>query len=106
MIAVWLLADELAAATAAHNFVDDPERREELARAVLAHLNYRPDGETVAQATDRLLCISGSMMNFRTADTTGHPLLIASHPVVAGRYLAFHMRALRRFAIALEHGRG
>lgn len=76
MIVVWLLADdwflaahieqpaavrvldgtvaELAAATAAHKFVTDPDRREELARVVLAHLNYRPAGETVAQATDRL----------------------------------------------------
>lgn len=82
MIATWLLADhwflaaglaqdgllhvldqaagELATATAAHKFVNDPERREELARAVLAHLNYRPDGETVAQATDRLSRISGT----------------------------------------------
>lgn len=81
MICAWLLADnwfvaaglaqprllsllqtdmaELAQATAAHKFVNDPDRREELARVVLARLDYRPDGETVAQATDRLSGISG-----------------------------------------------
>ncbi|MEO6878845.1 MAG: capsule biosynthesis protein CapK [Gemmatimonadaceae bacterium] len=48
--------------------------------------------------TDRLI-------NFRTTGTTGHPLLIASHPVVAARYLAFHKRALRRFGVELTHGR-
>lgn len=46
------------------------------------------------------------LINFRTTGTTGHPLLIASHPLVAGRYLAFHKRALRRFGITLDHGRG
>ena len=46
------------------------------------------------------------MINFRTTGTTGNPLLIASHPVVAGRYLAFHKRALSRFGIELQHGRG
>jgi phenylacetate-CoA ligase len=46
------------------------------------------------------------LINFRTTGTTGHPLLIASHPVVAGRYLAFHKRALRRFGIELAHGAG
>lgn len=45
------------------------------------------------------------LINFRTTGTTGHPLLVASHPVVAGRYLAFHKRALRRFGIELTHGR-
>jgi hypothetical protein len=81
MIAAWLLADgwfvaaglpqarvlallqsamqELAEATPAHKFVNDPDRREELARVVLARLDYRPAGETVAQATDRLSGISG-----------------------------------------------
>ena len=82
MIAVWLLADDwfvaagiaqqevlkvldgavadLAAATPAPRFVADPDRREELARVVLARLNYRPAGETLAQATDRLSGISGT----------------------------------------------
>ncbi len=81
-IAVWLLADEwfaaqgiaplavsdvlgetlteLAAATPAHKFVNDPDRREELARVLLARLGYRPQDETVAQATDRLSGISGT----------------------------------------------
>jgi len=46
------------------------------------------------------------LINFRTTGTTGNPLLVASHPVVAARYLAFHLRALRRFGIELRHGRG
>jgi len=46
------------------------------------------------------------MINFRTSGTTGHPLLLASHPVVAASYLAFHKRALRRFGIELRHGGG
>jgi len=46
------------------------------------------------------------MINFQTTGTTGHPLLIPSHPQVAGRYLAFHKRALARFGIAPTHGRG
>ncbi len=46
------------------------------------------------------------MINFRTTGTTGHPLVIPSHPVVAGSYLAFHKRALRRFGIELRHGAG
>lgn len=33
--------------------VNDPDRREELARLALSHLSLRPKGETVAQATDR-----------------------------------------------------
>jgi phenylacetate-CoA ligase len=45
------------------------------------------------------------MINFRTTGTTGNPLLVASHPVVAARYLAFHKRALRREGINLTHGR-
>jgi hypothetical protein len=81
-IACWLLADdwfvaagcdrvpllalldtamaELAATAPAHRFVQDPDRREELARVALARLGYRPAGETVAQATDRLSSISGT----------------------------------------------
>lgn len=46
------------------------------------------------------------MINFRTTGTTGHPLLLPSHPTVAGRYLAYHKRALRRRGIELRHGRG
>ncbi|MES2573016.1 MAG: capsule biosynthesis protein CapK, partial [Verrucomicrobiota bacterium] len=46
------------------------------------------------------------LINFRTSGTSGHPLLLASHPRVAASYLAFHKRALRRFGIELQHGRG
>lgn len=46
------------------------------------------------------------MINFSTTGTTGHPLLIASHPLVAGSYLAFHKRALHREGITLSHGSG
>lgn len=46
------------------------------------------------------------MINFRTSGTSGHPLLLASHPVVAASYLAFHKRALRRFGITLLAGSG
>ena len=82
MITVWLLADEwfvaqrlaqrdllgvfavalpaLGIANAAHKYVQDPDRREELVRVVLAQLGYRPADESVEQATDRLSSISGS----------------------------------------------
>jgi len=46
------------------------------------------------------------MINFRTSGTTGHPMLIASHPVVAASYLDYHRRALRRFGIDPHHGQG
>jgi len=46
------------------------------------------------------------LINFRTTGTTGHPMLIASHPVVAARYLTFHKRALLLNGIRLRHGRG
>ena len=46
------------------------------------------------------------LINFRTSGTTGHSLLLASHPIVAANYLAFHKRALRRFGIELRHRRG
>lgn len=81
MITAWLLADQwfiaaaiaqtdllrvmdrtvndLSQAASAHKYVDDPERREELARMVLARLGYRPAGESVAEATDRLSAVSG-----------------------------------------------
>jgi hypothetical protein len=49
---------ELAGQTTARRLVDDPERREELARLALARLGYRPAGETVAQAQDRLASLS------------------------------------------------
>jgi len=46
------------------------------------------------------------LINFRTSGTTGHPLLIASHPIVAASYLAFHRRALARFGVTLRARRG
>lgn len=46
------------------------------------------------------------MIQFRTTGTTGHPLLIPSHPVVAARYAAFHKRALRRLGIEAQYGAG
>lgn len=82
MIGVWLLADdafasagvdradvlrflgdavgELAEVTSARQFVADPDRREELVRVALARLGLRPEGESVAQATDRLSSVSGT----------------------------------------------
>lgn len=82
MITVWLLADEwfvaqriaqvdllrvfasavqeLSAANPAHKYVQDPDRREELVRVVLAQLDYRPLDESIEQATDRLSVNSGS----------------------------------------------
>jgi hypothetical protein len=49
---------ELAPHVAARKFVEDPDRREELARFALARLDMRPAGESVAQAQDRLTTIS------------------------------------------------
>lgn len=46
------------------------------------------------------------LIHFSTTGTTGHPLLVPSHPVVAGRYLTFHKRALKRFGIDLHHRHG
>ncbi|KAF0178488.1 MAG: hypothetical protein FD161_1793 [Limisphaerales bacterium] len=82
MLLCWLLADEwfasahptadqlltllvemptqLAPQVAAKKFVADPERREELARLVLARLGFRPGGETLAQAQDRLTSLSST----------------------------------------------
>jgi hypothetical protein len=51
-------ADELATLTAGGKFVTDPDRREELVRFALAHLELRPAGETVTQAQDRLTTLS------------------------------------------------
>jgi phenylacetate-CoA ligase len=46
------------------------------------------------------------LINFRTSGTTGHPLLVASHPQVAASYLAFHKRALARFGVTLSASSG
>jgi len=46
------------------------------------------------------------LINFQTTGTTGHPLVVASHPLVAARYAAFHKRALARHGIVPRHGAG
>ncbi len=52
-------ASELAQ-VAARQFVTDPDRREELARVALARLGFRPAGETLAQAQDRLTTLNSA----------------------------------------------
>lgn len=68
-----------------------------ISRADLAHdvARFVPDSAPIER-----------LINFRTSGTTGHPLLIASHPVVAASYLAFHARALRRFGVTLRASSG
>lgn len=51
---------ELAAQVAAKRFVSDPDRREELVRVVLARLGFRPAGESIAQAQDRLATLNST----------------------------------------------
>src|SRR5262249_18812277 len=53
-------SSELAAHVAARRFVTDPDRREELARVALARLGYRPAGETLAPAQDRLATLNSA----------------------------------------------
>ena len=65
--------------------------REDLARDMPY---FVPDGVEVER-----------LINFRTSGTSGHPLLLASHPLVAAQYLGYHKRALRRFGVQLRHGR-
>ena len=50
--------EPLARLTAADLFVSDPDRREELARLLLSALHLVPQGETPAQAADRLKALS------------------------------------------------
>ncbi|WP_324809014.1 hypothetical protein SH584_04930 [Sphingomonas sp. LY29] len=79
-IAAWLLADdwlrdrppapsrlsdflltslgELAGQASAHAYVEQADRREELARTMLARLGLRPAGESAEQARDRLSAVS------------------------------------------------
>lgn len=68
-----------------------------ISRADLSHdvAQFVPDDVSTAR-----------MMHFSTSGTTGHPLLIPSHPLVAANYLAFHKRALRRVGVELQAGRG
>jgi hypothetical protein len=51
---------EFSTQVSAQKFVNDPDRREELARLVLARLGYRPAGETLAQAQDRLTTLNSA----------------------------------------------
>ena len=53
-------SNELARQMAARKFVTDPDRREELARLALARLGFRPAGETLAQAQDRLTTLNSA----------------------------------------------
>lgn len=46
--------DDLSQLVRPDRFVRDADRREELVRLCLAHLDLRPLGETIAQAADRL----------------------------------------------------
>lgn len=46
------------------------------------------------------------LLQFATTGTTGHPLRIPSHPLVAAGYAAFHKRALRRAGVVPTHGAG
>ncbi len=54
------VSGELEGQVAARKFVSDPDRREELARVTLARLGYRPAGETLAQAQDRLSTLNSA----------------------------------------------
>lgn len=53
-------ATELADQIASRKFVTDTDRREELARVALARLGFRPAGETLAQAQDRLTTLNSA----------------------------------------------
>jgi hypothetical protein len=51
-------SQELSPFVPSKKFVTEPDRREELARVALARLDLRPEGESMAQAQDRLVTIS------------------------------------------------
>lgn len=51
---------EMSGSTQAPKLIHDPDRREELARLCLNALGYRPRGESVEQATDRLATLNTS----------------------------------------------
>ncbi len=53
-------AAELASLASATKYLQDPDRREELVRVLLARLGLRPHGETAEQATDRLSALSAT----------------------------------------------
>lgn len=48
---------------------------------------------------------ASDLIAYTTSGSTGHPLTVPSHPLVAARYLALHRYALQRIAgINLHHG--
>jgi hypothetical protein len=51
-------AAELAGLASVTKYLQDPDRREELVRVLLARLGLRPHGETAEQAADRLSALS------------------------------------------------
>ena len=53
-------AAELAGLASAMKYLQDPDRREELVRVLLARLGLRPHGETAEQAADRLSALSAT----------------------------------------------
>jgi len=58
--AITEAASDLAQHTQARTFVSDTERREEFVRVALARLDYRPLGESIALAQDRLTSLSAT----------------------------------------------
>lgn len=61
--AIAFLRDDvraLSAVTNAQKFVQDPDRREELARVCLNAFELRPQGETETQAQDRLMTLNAA----------------------------------------------
>ncbi len=44
------------------------------------------------------------LIMFSTSGTTGHPLIVPSLPLVAAKYLPFHLKALQRFGIEAQAG--
>jgi len=58
--ALLATATELSPHADAKSFHTDPDRREELARTLLTQLGYRPAGESLAQAQDRLVSVSAA----------------------------------------------
>lgn len=94
------MADMFAAVPYYRALGSRPRRLADVAPVARADLaadvaRFVPDGVPLAR-----------LIQFRTTGTTGHPLLIPSHPVVAARYAAYHKRALRRIGIDPVHGRG
>ncbi|MCW7537539.1 capsule biosynthesis protein CapK [Aquabacterium sp. A7-Y] len=77
-----------------------PGRLEEVDPVSRADLSARlEDFVPTALPLQQLIC-------FSTSGTTGHPLRVPSHPLVAAEYLAYHRRALAHAGLRLEAGRG